>query len=76
MITHKDALGPLPAVHPRDSVVTEASNELLGFMVHLTRRYELTRAEEYQILAEYMRTVSQMAVNMERERKRAKGSPR
>ena len=59
-------LGPLPRVHPRYFIVTEAKLALSDKFLELMGSHELTYAEAFSILADLTTRLAGMAVKDER----------
>ncbi len=60
----------LPEVNPREKVVSKPQNELDMFFEKLTKDNKLTFAEQFLILSNRSRGISQKCISIERNKKK------
>lgn len=65
----KDDMGPMPAVHPRHKPMEQARKELLGLVIDLEDRYDLTLCESMSLLADMLSNQLGRCVSLERRSK-------
>ena len=66
--TPAEDLGPLPAVNPREEIVSRACDSLAFYFAMIRRDYSLTSAEAYAVLIEELRKTTSVLLSVERRK--------